>query len=59
MIAQVLDARTGRLSTLWTMLTQNARAALGDGVFGAAWEQGQALSLEQAIAEALGADIPA
>jgi hypothetical protein len=30
------------------------RAALGDAAFGAAWAAGQALTLEQAVAEALG-----
>jgi hypothetical protein len=39
----------------------DARAALGDDAFAAAWERGQALSLEQAIAEAIAApaDSPA
>jgi hypothetical protein len=36
-----------------------ARAALGDGVFSAEWKAGQALSLGEVVAEALGAGQPA
>jgi DNA-binding NarL/FixJ family response regulator len=37
---------------------QAARAALGEQVFAAAWAMGQALSLEEAVAEALAEELP-
>ncbi len=58
-MAEGLGATTGlRLSpgerTIWKCIIDPVRAQLNEAAFVAAWTEGRAMSLEQAMAEALG-----
>jgi len=63
-VVGALDAAMGyvpprELYVAIAVATDAARAAIGAAAFGAAWEEGGALSVEQAVAEALAVDASA